>query len=120
MKLKYDYKVEVEKYNIKYGEFLSLCKETCKYKNVPFNFDKERFTYSVESSYTYYDGNKNKTREHLHYAKIVRPYTYIKYVYTRGGVKLIESYNFEFTNKDKKIGNGYFLMCKRNLNVVQK
>lgn len=106
------YKVEVTQPNIKLNAFISLCKSTCKYKNVEFTFNKDKFIYGNSITIRYYDGKTNKKREHLHHVVVERPYTYINYKFTRKGEKVIECYSFEFNDDSNTLGTGYFLKEK--------
>ena len=38
-----EYRVEIDQNNVTLGNFISYCKSTCKYKNIPFNFNKDKF-----------------------------------------------------------------------------
>lgn len=106
-----EYSVEVEKEQIKFGEFISICKGTCKYKNAPFTFDKEKFIKGRGKYVRYYGDTSKDPVSHVH---VEEPYKYIDYKKMKDGTKLFECYSFEFNRGDTKVGNGYFKIYRRN------
>ena len=105
-----EYRVEIEKDNITLSAFISLCKQTCKYKNVPFTFDKEKFIAGKRTYIKYYNAKNNEFVSHVHSEE---PYKYIDYKKMKDGVKKLECYGFEF-DENGKTGSGYFHTYLKN------
>ena len=108
MEMENEYRVEIDQNNVTLGNFISYCKSTCKYKNIPFNFNKDKFIIGNGDYVRYYDGLENKQRKYIAHVHSEGPYKYIEYRKCRDGSIYFEAYSFEPTSEDKRLGNASF------------
>lgn len=106
-----DYNLDIEKENMSLKAFIGLCKSTCKYKNIPFTFDMDKFI-KGEGPYIHY--YNDKTKDPISHVHVERPYEYISYKVDKNGVRTLESYCWEANEEDPKIGNGHFHVYVKN------
>ena len=106
-----NYNLDIEKEDMTLKAFFGLCKSTCKYKNIPFTFDMDKFI-KGEGPYIHYYNDKTKDpNSHVH---VERPYEYISYKVDKNGVRTLESYCWEASEEDPKICNGHFHVYVKN------
>lgn len=106
-----EYNIHLDQDNVTLGTFISMCKSLCKYKEVPFTFDKETFINCPETDTHYYNSDNN---EFISYVKITRPYTYIEYKHNKDGSRMFTGYSFDTDENNPKIGLGTFKMFYKN------
>lgn len=98
-------RAEIEKEDIAFGAFVSLCKSTCKYKNISADIDKQKFAEGKGPLVK--ESLKLKEQKDLR-VHLSEPYKYIDIRYYEDGASIAECWSFEFNEGDDKLGRGYF------------